>query len=433
MKAPMSNEKRSKIIIWAFLIALSASHVIFWICNMSTYGYSMHAIIYNYYNESYLDFFKPIYNAVQSNPYKDGLTATPLMLFVGKFAGYFIKHDVFGYNISFLQHFTESTLILFMAMMISSLLFALVIFSHKKGNKVMTTWFIFLIFLSTPFMFLYEQGSIILLTAALTCIYVYGYDSDDKVIRECSHIALAVASGLSIYPIIFIILSFRKKRIPNALRCLLYFALLFFLPIFAFGGLGRLGYYFANIKAAAVDALSTGIAYRIDIISGINLLSLCMGKGLIESTPALLIIWGIIVLILLVCACTSKSKWRTVLALSLIAACAPFMAKEQSVAFLIIPLIMLIDSEEERIEADFIYTGLYIIMLAPIAIKDCIVNLAGNNGSEVYIYSLICTLCVFFITLMLCIETVAAPLSGIELSKRKREYAKLTAENKQKE
>ncbi len=428
MKPPMSNEKRSKIIIWAFLIALSISHVVFWILNISTYGYSMHSIINNYYSDSYKDFFNPIYYATQNNPYSEGLTATPLMLLAGKFASYFIKHDIFGYNISFLQHFSESTLVLFMAMMMAGLLFALVIFSHKKGNKALSVWFIFLIFFSTPFMFLYERGSIILLTTALTCIYVYGYDSDNKVTREFSHIALAVAAGLSIYPIVFIILSFRKKRLPNAFRCLLYFALLFFLPIFAFGGLGRLGYYFANIKAAISNAFSTGIAYRIDIISGINLISLCMGKGLVETTPILIIIWAIIVLVLFVCACTSKSKWRTVLALSLIAACAPFMAGEQAVAYLIIPLIMLIDSDEERIEADFIYTGLYIIMLAPIAIKDCIVNLSGNNGAEVYIYSLICTVCVFFMVLMLFIETVAAPLSGIELSKRKREYAKLNAE-----
>ncbi|MCM1273317.1 MAG: glycosyltransferase 87 family protein [Clostridium sp.] len=428
MKPPMSNEKRSKIIIWAFLIALSISHVIFWIVNMSTLGYSMHAIINNYYTESYLDFFKPVYYAVKNNPYSEGLTATPLMLLLGKFAGYFFKHDIFSYDISFLQHFSESSLVLFMAMMMAGLLFALVIFSHKKGNRVMAAWFIFLVFFSTPFMFLYERGSIILLTAALTCIYVYGYDSDDKVTREFSHVALAVAAGLSIYPIIFIILSFRKKRIPNVLRCLLYFALLFFLPVFAFGGLGRLGYYFSNIKTAAENALSAGIAYRIDIISGINLISLCLGKGLIESRGALLVIWAVIVLVLLVCACISKSKWRTVLALSLIAASAPFMAGEQAVAYLILPLIMLIDSDEERIEADFIYTGLYIIMLAPIAIKDCVVNLAGNNGRELYIYSLICTVCVFFMVLMLCIETVAAPLSGIELSKRKREYAKLKEE-----
>lgn len=431
MKPPMSNEKRSKIIMWAFLIALTLSQIFFLISNMVTYGYSMHSIIPGYYEGAYLDFFKPFYSSNEFNPYKTGLTDTPLTVLIGKLLSSFTKNAIFNYDISYMQHFAEATLVLFMAISFSAVLFAITFFSVKKGHGLLKAWFLFLIFFSTPFIYIFEQGSMVLFTVTLILLYISGYDSDSKCIRELSHIALAIATGLSAYPIIFIILSYRKKRFGNAFRCLVYSFFIFFLPIFAFGGLGRLGYYFDNIKAVITDALSSGIAYRIDIISGLNLISLCLGKGLIESNALKLVLWAVILVILLVCTCISKSKWRTVLALSLIAACGPFISMQANIAYLIIPLIMLIDSEENRIEADFIYTFLFIIMLAPIAIKDCIVNLAGNTGSEVYIYSLICTVSVFLMILMLCIETVAAPLSGIELSKRKREYAKQEAAEKE--
>ncbi len=427
MKPPMSNEKRSKIIMWAFFIALSLSHIVFWICNISTYGYSMMSIIPDYYEGAYMDFFNPFYAAQQYNPYKSGITATPLAILIGKFASSFTKNEVFNYDISYMQHFAEATLVMLIAVVMSAILLALAVFSAKKGNGIFKTWFILLVFFSTPFMFLYEMGSMVLFSAALIFVYIMGYDDDNKYVREFSHIALAVATGLSLYPIIFIILSYRKKRLGNAFRCLIYSFIIFFAPIFALGGIGRLGYYFDNIKAVTDKALKTGIAYRIDIISGINLISLCIGKGLVNSNAAKLIIWAVIVIILIVTACVSKSKWRTILALSLITACAPFMSMQSQAAYLIIPLVFLIDSDEERIEADFIYTALFILMLAPVAIKDCIINFKGNNGSEVYLYSLICTLSVFLMTIMLCIETIASPLSGIELSKRKREYAKLKA------
>ncbi|MBD5096940.1 MAG: DUF2029 domain-containing protein [Lachnospiraceae bacterium] len=431
MKPPMSNEKRSKIIMWAFLIALTLTQIFFLISNITTYGFSMHSIIPGYYEGAYLDFFKPFYESQKYNPYKGGLTDTPLVLLLGKFLSSFTKRDVFNYDISYMQHFAEATLVLFMAVSFSAILFAITVFSTKKGNGLFKAWFLFLIFFSTPFIYLFEQGSIVLFTVTLIMLYISGYDSDDKLTREFAHIALAAATGLSAYPIIFIILSYRKKRFGNAFRCLVYSFVIFFAPIFAFGGLGRLGYYFNNLKAVITDALDTGIAYRIDIISGLNLISLCLGKGLIESRALKLVLWGLILIVLLVCACISKSKWRTVLALSLIVSCGPFISMQANIAYLIIPLIMLIDSDEARIEADFIYTVFFILMLAPIAIKDCVINLAGNTGSEVYIYSLICTISVFLMILMLCIETVAAPLSGIELSARKREYAKQQAEKQQ--
>lgn len=427
MKPPMSNEKRSKIIMWAFLIALTLSQIFFLISNMVTYGYSMHSIIPGYFEGAYLDFFKPFYSSNEYNPYKTGLTDTPLTVLIGKLLSSFTKSAIFNYDISYMQHFAEATLVLFMVISFSAVLFAITFFSIKKGHGLLKAWFLFLIFFSTPFIYIFEQGSMVLFTVTLILLYIAGYDSDSKCIRELSHIALAIATGLSAYPIIFIILSYRKKRFGNAFRCLVYSFFIFFLPIFALGGLGRLGYYFKNIKAVIDNALTSGIAYRIDIISGLNLISLCLGKGLIESNVIKLILWGVILVILLVCACISKSKWRTVLALSLMVACGPFISMQSSIAYLIIPLVMLIDSDEKRIEADFIYTALFIIMLAPIAIKDCIVNLAGNTGSEVYIYSLICTVSVFLMILMLCIETIAAPLSGIELSKRKREFAKQEA------
>lgn len=431
IKPPMSQDTRNNIIKWAFFIGLSLSQIVFWVFSVNTWGYNMHSIIFNYYNTSFMDFFKPFYNSLESNPYKSGITSTPFTLLIAKFLTNFAKHDVFGYDVSFMQHFAESMLVLIVVTVFAVMIFSITVFANKKGNSFFKFWFLALVLLSAPFLFMYEQGSMILITVTLTYLYIIGYDAENKIIREFAHVALAVAVALSVYPLVFIILSFKKKRVGNGLRFLLYSAVLFFIPLFAIGGVGKLGFYFDNIKAIVKTAFTDGISYRVDLISGFNLVSLCMGYGLIESNVLLMILWGIVVVILFVCAFVTKSKWRCILALSLIACTVPFYSVESQLAYLILPLIFFLDTKEERIEADFIYTVLYIIILCPLTIKDCIVNLSGNGNPELYIYSLLCTTAVSIMVFMLCIETVAAPLSGVELSKRKREYAKLQAKQKE--
>lgn len=437
MKEPMSNDKKNKLILLSFLISLSIVHILFWISLTITKGYSFNSIIYSYFSSSVMDFFQPLVAATHNAPYdffegEFNITATPFALLILKFFSGLIKGDVFNYNTSFFIHFTESMIVYMMFLLFTVTAVSLIVFSLKKGNNAIKAWFIFLLIFSTPFIYIYEQGSTVILAVIFTYLYVLGYDNDSKIIRQLSLIALAIATGLKVFPILFIILTFRKKRIGEGFLAFVYSAIFFFVPAFFFEGLGTLQSYLNNI-GTAIEGYTTvlGTAYRVDIFSGLDTISLCLGNGIMTYGVLKIIIWAVLVISLLICAFISKSAWRRVLAITLLVTSAPVFSNYSSLAFMVIPLTMFLDTDEKREGADFLYEILFIIMLAPIAIKDCIVDFELNPGNELYIYSFLCTCAVTIMIFVLSIETLGAPLAGIELSKKKREMMKNNQANQE--
>ena len=61
-----------------------------------------------------------------------------------------------------------------------------------------------------------ERGNILLITVPLTMFFVFYRNSDNKLVKEISFIALAIAAGLKVYPAIFgLLLKKKTKRISN--------------------------------------------------------------------------------------------------------------------------------------------------------------------------------------------------------------------------
>ena len=89
---------------------------------------------------------------------------------------------------------------------------------------------------SFPVLFLIERGNLVLLCLVALIVYSQNYDSDSAVAREVGLFALAVATALKIYPLLFGLPLIRERRWRDALRAALYAFLLFFIPSFFFGG-----------------------------------------------------------------------------------------------------------------------------------------------------------------------------------------------------
>lgn len=67
-----------------------------------------------------------------------------------------------------------------------------------------------------------ERGNIVLLVLPFTLLFVMGYDSKNKYIRELSCIALAIAAGLKIYPALLGILLLKEGNWKLTIRTIVY-------------------------------------------------------------------------------------------------------------------------------------------------------------------------------------------------------------------
>ena len=144
------------------------------------------------------------------------------------------------------------------------LIFALLFF-FLCGNRVRfsgkkKTLFCFFILVNVPMLSLLERGNIVLLSTLASAVFLFFYQSENKVVRELSLVALAFSFSLKLYPAAFGWLLIADKRYKEALRCALYGILLLLLPSFFFGGPKCLVWMLENVADFSDSGAWTSIA-----------------------------------------------------------------------------------------------------------------------------------------------------------------------------
>ena len=436
MKKPvtkkLSNEQKGKITFCIFFISLTLTQLVMYISAIASKGFSMHSIIFSYYSDSYMDFFNPFNISLLKEPYNSSNIGeysfySPLYMILFRFLTYFAKSDIYEYDKSYLTHFSETTLIYVFFTAITTAALSIIIYNVKKGNTITKVWFLFLCLFSAPMIYNYERGNIIIIALFFLFLFVLNYDSDTAYIRHLSLVSLALAVAVKPYAIIFIVLLLREKRFKDSVLSLIYSALLYIIPSFFVGGLSTIGKMFNKIPDVINQIQEGGAAYRTDIFAGLDILSMSLGYNpLSNSSPVKYIIWGILVIGLIVCGFISKSKWKRILALTLVVIAGPFAELETSLILLFIPLVFCLDSDEERKAMDMVHIFLFVLVMAPLAIVDCIIDFEKNIGYEIYLHSYLVSVAIMLFIFMLFIETVTMPLAGIELNDPKPEINKET-------
>ena len=106
---------------------------------------------------------------------------------------------------------------------------------YKKGNKTRCALAVAVLF-AYPVLYAMERGNIILWSVVAVLYYVFHDDSESRVHRELSLLALAFAFSLKLYPALLGFLLVADKRYKDAIRAATYGILLLVLPCFFFGG-----------------------------------------------------------------------------------------------------------------------------------------------------------------------------------------------------
>ena len=119
------------------------------------------------------------------------------------------------------------------ALCIISVIFYTYLYEKLSINNKYLKFFIIITFLFTiPFMYELERGNSIFISAFCVAIYLFNYDSENKIKKELGLLALGFACALKLVPFLFIILLLNKKNYKCIFRVFLYFCIFFFAALF---------------------------------------------------------------------------------------------------------------------------------------------------------------------------------------------------------
>lgn len=212
------------------------------------------------YSYAISDFGQTIYFAMSKNPYVGDFTTSyaPLgFLFMRPFAAICSLNEAFSTPLSFndLVSYNKAIIItpqLWLCYVIYVIgCFLAMYFLLRKttslGNK--NSLFLFIaLFFSNVFVYGVSRGTNVLLTFVFVAVFIRFKDSDSKILREISYIALAVAGVMKIYPLLFGVYLVRDKRISAVVRTAIYTIVLFIVPfLFIDGGLSNIRIMINNL------------------------------------------------------------------------------------------------------------------------------------------------------------------------------------------
>lgn len=320
----------------------------------------------------YTDFFEPLYFLLNnpdewSKAYTNiASTYPPVARFVVYGLGKILPIDIqASENIISLRNNTPSRVLVLMYIEICLLFIAIMCkkYAESSAEKMMMIFII----LNTPMLFLIERGNILLLTFALSMSYILNYNSDNKVLRELSFLALAIAASLKLYPAILGLLLIRDKRWKETLRCATYGFFVFVIPFAFIGGLPALGRYINNVlflsggeanevlyKAGRID-LRNAILFLADKLTN----SVDIKQGVITSLILLTLLFLVLV------AFFAEENWKAVLALTLILVMIPGYSIIYMAVFYTFPLLCVVKSTSSK-RINYAYTILLCLLLVPL-------------------------------------------------------------------
>ncbi|QWT53233.1 glycosyltransferase 87 family protein [Eubacterium sp. MSJ-33] len=224
------------------------------------------------------------------------------------------------------------------------------------------------ILLSRPMLYTIERGNILIIAVVAICVFIYYYDSADKLKKEIAILCLAIAAAIKLTPALLGILLIYKKDWKAAMRTLIYGILFFVVPFFFLqGGIHNLSQMLKNVQAhvAHYSYVSSGTG----LIESINKYGkMIFGGGWYikgEIRISIELIKNIICIVLLLGGSVIKEKWKKVLNVVVVLLIYPSVSGQYCLLYLI-PFTVLFFRHTESVDnvksTDYIITGCLIMV-----------------------------------------------------------------------
>lgn len=341
--------------------------MIFFIQGIITRGYSF----YNFFSRDISNYFMDFYNTLATliiGPYDNGSIYPPLPLLMYKILLRFIPYDIVEKG-SFAIRATQTGQIVFLAYtLITLMVFFALIIEAKKGTRLEKYIFILVTLFSAPFLFQFERANIIFVALLFSMTFIFFKDSKNHIIREFALVSLAVSSAIKIYPVLFGLLLIKDRRYKDFFKICIYGLALFILPFFFISGINQLHNLINNFSYASRATTEWGLGYAVNTQNLVRIIAAFFGDF---SHGSILLgrILSIIIFVLgIVGAIFIRSKWKTITLLTLLMILVPPISYEYTLVFMIIPLILFLDSKEKKNRFDYIYLICFVLIFIPLNI-----------------------------------------------------------------
>lgn len=229
----------------------------------------------------------------------------------------------------------------------------------KTGSQAVKVLTAAAVCASAPVLYSYERANFILLTLVFVLFFILYYDSENRVLRECALIALALAAALKLTPALLGILLLYKRQWKAALKAVLYGVLFGVGPFLFFtGGLSNIGQMLSNMSLNLSDY---------GVTDGATLTASIIGVGLPQSSVLLSVMkWVtyVVSILLLAAAPVYKNKWEMVMAVSLVLVIAPSHSGTYCLLYLIPAMVAFLNAQEHAYSDLVILFGVFLIMFS---------------------------------------------------------------------
>ena len=295
--------------------------------------------------DPFMDFFNSVRDAAQGiGVYTERHVIYPplanlLYLVISKFTPSAYNDTTFQERYTWHDHTFAIVLLALWCVICTLILIWLLTRVQKKAPLYQKLIISALFALSLPVLYVLERGNIIILTLFALVIYAFTYNSESKFKRELGLIALAFAFAIKLYPVVFGWFLIADKRFKEAIRCAIYGLVLLIVPSFFFGGPMCFYQIYLNIFNFSSGADST-----LSII-----LNYIHTPAVLQTVITVLVyVW---VLICGVCFAFSHfirkdAPYKTWALGFVTILCVPSLTSIYSWAFMMIPMIMLFNTQK---------------------------------------------------------------------------------------
>jgi len=315
--------------------------------------------------DTFMDFYNSVYDTMYG-PYEHDVIYPPLCCLIFKLFGSLIPSNSYlkpwttrgGFRIRGYQEIQFSLLLFF--------LFFIILFIgamqkplDKRGyfEKMTIT---LAMMLSTPVLFAFERGNIILYSFMFLLLYFLCYYDERAWIREIGYIFLALSAAIKLYPAIFGLMLIKDKRIKEAVRTVIYGIVFAVGPFVFFGGIEAI-----KNMLNAIGKFKATENYGISFSNGVSFILLGSTGYHRWLTAAGMVAAACLIISFFLADKQPENKWKLSALLSLsmlglVENCGKYMA-----IFMIIPWLIFFFRERRLRIIDYVYVLMLTMILAP--------------------------------------------------------------------
>lgn len=351
----------TKAIIYSFLTicTLMAIGYAFW-----TGGISFMTLLYDVKENGRLKVFTDFFDCVRPgfSPYHgdNGISTIypPFISLVFAIMGRMIPRETLYSSIAAKDSQMGSVIFAFCIVAVIIFLYE-VICNYKQGKKSEQYYFFGLLMFTYPMVHCIERGNI----AAILCsicitLFLFNYRETEYKKRRLSWIALSIAAGIKIYPAILGLLLIKERKYKDTVNCLAYGITINLLPsVFFDTGLSSVVYMVINAKTMVSN--NSVIGGKINLSQLVKMFGRIFHIAEFEQYYGIILALFIILSILVICF-GKISMWKVyallILDIVVLSSFAPFYY----LLYMMAPLMMFLDSKENKKWESIVYGGLFI-------------------------------------------------------------------------